>query len=238
MEGFPAIDGEALGQALVSTGWGLCTGVLDDVTRERLLLECLGHQPSSRVTPLASDPRVWLGTYHKLDHPLPSYVALLRDTLYARLLPAANAWARALGRPSFPATSSAFSQEMAQAGQTISTVTLFDLREGDFVGLHQDLFGELFFPFQAVLGLTAPGEDYRGGGLRLLWKTQAGPIRSETVHVPAGGLVVFPCSLHAGEGGEVTSVLHGVEKVEAGERRTLALLLHDSRPETGYGSGQ
>ena len=50
-----------------------------------------------------------------------------------------------------------------QAGQTKSARFLLRFRPRDWNALHRDVFGDLVFPLQVVVGLDEYGTDYTGG---------------------------------------------------------------------------
>ncbi len=55
-----------------------------------------------------------------------------------------------------------------RAGQAKSSQILLRYRAGDWNALHRDLFGELIFPLQVVIGLDEHGTDYTGGEFLLV----------------------------------------------------------------------
>nr|WP_279582834.1 2OG-Fe(II) oxygenase [Fodinicola feengrottensis] len=48
-------------------------------------------------------------------------------------------------------------------------------RENDWNALHRDLYGDLVFPLQVVIGLDRPGLDHTGGEFLLLSNSGRGP---------------------------------------------------------------
>jgi uncharacterized protein len=55
-----------------------------------------------------------------------------------------------------------------QSGQSKSAQILLRYRAGDWNALHRDLFGDLVFPLQVVIGLDEYGTDYPGGEFLLV----------------------------------------------------------------------
>ena len=98
------------------------------------------------------------GQYRYFDHPLPELVAELREAFYPHLLPIARDWADRLGRPApWPDTLAEWLDDCHRAGQTRPTPILLKYQAGDWNALHRDLYGDLVFPLQVVIGLDRPG---------------------------------------------------------------------------------
>ncbi len=172
------------------------------------------------------------GVYRYFAAPVPAPVAELRASLYARLAPLANRWAELLGTPQrYPATLAEMLDRCAAAGQARPTPLLLRYRAGDHNALHQDVYGEVAFPLQATLLLSAPGRDFGGGEFVLV---EQRPRRQSLVHVVplgAGDCVVFPNSVRPANGARGvyrTTFRHGVSELGWGERLTLGLIFHDA----------
>jgi hypothetical protein len=104
------------------------------------------------------------GEYKYFNYPLPPIVDTLRHELFLQLAPIANAWNERLGIDlRYPADLDSWLATCHEAGQTRPTPLILKYGEGDWNALHQDMYGELYFPFQAVLFLNHPGKDYTGG---------------------------------------------------------------------------
>src|SRR3954469_1863376 len=109
------------------------------------------------------------GQYRYFDHPLPDLVAQLREAFYPHLLPIAREWAEKLGRPApWPDTFAEWLDDCHRAGQNRPTPILLRYQAGDWNALHRDLYGELVFPLQVVIGLDRPGVDHEGGEFLLV----------------------------------------------------------------------
>lgn len=88
------------------------------------------------------------GRYRYFDHPLPDTIAVLRSSFYAHLAPIANAWADLLRGDTgdFPPEHDELLARCRAAGQQRPTPLILRYREGDWNALHQDLYGDVFFP--------------------------------------------------------------------------------------------
>jgi hypothetical protein len=172
------------------------------------------------------------GEYKYLRYPLPPLVAALREALYPRLAPLANRWHERLGlEPRFPVTLGAYLDRCHAAGQQRPTPLILKYEAGDYNCLHQDLYGEIHFPLQAILLLDRPGIDFDGGELILV---EQRPRRQSTpivLPLPQGAFAVIPVKerpVQSLRGAARVQVRHGVSKVRRGLRRTLGLIFHDA----------
>src|ERR1700694_1123767 len=88
------------------------------------------------------------GEYQYFADPLPDLVEKLRHELYGSLTNIANEWMKALSlEQEYPPNLSDFLKRCHAAGQKRTTPLLLRYGPGDFNCLHQDLYGEVFFPF-------------------------------------------------------------------------------------------
>ncbi|WP_049576708.1 2OG-Fe(II) oxygenase [Nonomuraea sp. SBT364] len=172
------------------------------------------------------------GQYRYFRHPLPPPVAELREALYPRLLPIARDWAARLGRPApWPDDLGTWLDLCHQAGQTRPTPILLRYREGDWNALHRDLYGDLVFPLQVVIGLDRPGDDYTGGEFMLVEQRPRAQSRGTATLLPQGHGLVFTTRdrpVRSARGWSAAPVRHGVSVVRSGLRHTLGLVFHDA----------
>lgn len=172
------------------------------------------------------------GEYKYFARPLPGLVAALRRTLYERLAPVANAWDARLGRAaSWPVHHDALVKRCAAAGQTRPTPLLLRYGPGDYNCLHQDLYGEIHFPLQAILLLDRPGIDFDGGELILVEQRPRRQSTPMVLPLTQGAFAVIPVKerpVQGVRGPARVQVRHGVSKVRRGLRRTLGLIFHDA----------
>ncbi len=172
------------------------------------------------------------GEYKYLRYELPSVVSALREGLYPRLAPLANAWHERLRlEPRFPATLAAYLARCHAAGQARPTPLILKYQAGDYNCLHQDLYGEHVFPVQATVLLSAPGGDFAGGEFVLVEQRPRMQSRAEVVPLGQGDAVLFAVNHRpvAGAHGFYRSTLrHGVSRLRSGQRFTLGIIFHDA----------
>jgi hypothetical protein len=202
---------------------GACAGVRarfddDDAFRSTVVMERLGYGR---------------GVYRYFRYPLPALVDRVRDDLYTRLAPVANAWSEALGGGvRYPATLAEFLAHCHANGQTRPTPLLLRYRAGDHNALHQDVYGDVAFPLQATVLLSEPGADFDGGEFVLVEQRPRKQSLAHVVPLRRGDAVVFPNSIRPARGARGifrTTFRHGVGEVRSGERVTLGLIFHDAR---------
>src|SRR2546430_3111563 len=132
------------------------------------------------------------GEYKYLRYPLPAPVSALREALYPRLVPLANQWHERLRlAPRFPDSLEAYLARCHAAGQQRPTPLILKYEPGDYNCLHQDLYGELVFPVQATVLLSAPGRDFTGGEFLLVEQRPRMQSKGEVVPLQQGDAVVF-----------------------------------------------
>lgn len=173
------------------------------------------------------------GEYQYFAYPLPRPVAALRAALYARLAPVARRWSEALGRDAaYPPTLEAYLARCHAAGQTRPTPLLLKYGPGDYNRLHQDLYGDLAFPMQAVFLLSAPGADFDGGEFVLVEQRPRMQSRAEVVPLRQGEAVIFAVNerpMQGKRGAFRVKMRHGVSRIRRGERLTLGIIFHDAK---------
>ncbi len=173
------------------------------------------------------------GEYKYLNYPLPEIVQHLRASIYSQLAPLANQWAERLGNKiRYPEQLSDFIACCHRAGQKRPTPLLLKYHAGDFNCLHQDLYGEIVFPFQVTFFLSQRGKDFEGGEFVLAEQRPRQQSRVEALNPNQGDAVVF--SVHhrpvrGARGYYRANLRHGVSTVRSGERYTLGIIFHDAK---------
>ena len=172
------------------------------------------------------------GEYQYFAYPLPPLVAALRGALYPPLAALANAWAAALGEARrFPPDHADYLGACHAAGQPKPTPLLLRYGPGDWNALHQDLYGELAFPLQVAILLSAPGQEFQGGEFVLAEQRPRQQSRPEVVALIQGQAVVFATNrrpVQGSRGVHGVTLRHGVSRLHGGERFTLGVIFHDA----------
>ena len=173
------------------------------------------------------------GEYQYFAHPLPDAIAALRPLIYGQLAPIANRWNAALGIDQrYPEMMEDFLARCHARGQDRPTHLLLKYGAGDYNCLHQDLYGDLFFPFQMVILLSEPGRDFTGGEFTLVEQRPRMQSRPEVVPLRQGEAAIFAVQHRPVQGTRGTyrvNLRHGVSRVRSGERYTTGLIFHDAR---------
>jgi len=227
-----ALDPAALGQALDRYGFAVTPPLIAAQTCVRLAQLYESGAETFRATVTMARYGFGSGEYKYFAHPLPAPVTALREAVYERLAPVANDWAERLGEVApWPAQHASLVARCAAAGQTRPTPLLLRYGPGDYNCLHQDLYGDIHFPLQAILLLDRPGIDFDGGELILVEQRPRRQSRPVVVPLMQGAIAVIPVKERLVQGARGVSrvqIRHGVSAVHRGLRRTLGLIFHDA----------
>jgi hypothetical protein len=172
------------------------------------------------------------GRYRYFAYPLPDVIQGARVAFYEQLAPVANRWADWLSgdNPTFPLTHELLLDRCEHAGQTRPTPLLLRYHEGDWNALHQDLYGDVYFPLQVLTVLSDPAE-YEGGEFVLIEQRPRAQSRAHVLRPRRGAFVIFPTRerAHRGQNGyHRVGLRHGVSTVTAGSRTALGIIFHDA----------
>ena len=172
------------------------------------------------------------GQYRYFAYPLPAAVAELRAAFWPHLLPIAREWAARLKQPAtWPDEFDAWIAQCHAAGQTRPTPLMLRYEPGDWNALHRDLYGELVFPLQVVIGLDSPVDDYSGGEFVVVEQRPRAQSRATTMTIPRGHGIVFTTRdrpTRSARGWTAAPMRHGVSTLHTGVRHTLGLIFHDA----------
>src|SRR6202000_1922822 len=173
-----------------------------------------------------------LGEYKYFNYPLPVIIQQLRESVYPYLAPVANNWMRVLNiAQQFPASLEELLNQCHAQNQIRPTPLILKYDEGGYNTLHQDLYGEVFFPMQTVLFLDEPGKDYKGGEFVLIEQRPRAQSRAIVLKPRKGDMLIFTTNFRPVKGGKGyyrVNMKHGVSEITAGKRHTLGVIFHDA----------
>jgi hypothetical protein len=172
------------------------------------------------------------GEYKYYQYPLPDLITELRESVYPFIVPVANQWMRELNIPTnYPATHSEMKKLSHEQGQTKPTVLILRYGPGDYNTMHQDLYGEIFFPMQLVFMLDQVGEDYTGGEFVLTEQIPRAQSKAIVLTPGRGEMLIFTTNFRPVKGTKGyyrVSMKHGVSQINNGHRHSLGIIFHDA----------
>jgi hypothetical protein len=225
-----AIDWTAVTESLERDGFAQTAPVLTDAECDEL--DALFDAGSFRSTIDMERYRFGEGLYRYFDNPLPRLIQAAREELYPPLAELANLWAERLGHQErYPAGLEEFLARCHRAGQARPTPLILRYGPGGHNTLHQDIYGEVAFPFQAVTLLSGDG-SFTGGEFVLIEQRPRAQSRAHVIQLDRGAFLIFPTRerpVMGKRGYYRTQMRHGVATVSSGERTTLGVILHDAK---------
>jgi uncharacterized protein len=224
-----SLDWAALGDDLDARGFAVTDPLLD--AGECAALADLFDDGRFRSTVDMARHRFGDGRYRYFDHPLPAPIGELREGFYRRLAPVANRWSERLGgaADAFPPEHEQLLERCRAAGQERPTPLILRYGEGDWNALHQDLYGDVYFPFQV---LTVLQNGFTGGEFVLLEQRPRAQSRAHVLDPPPGAFVIFPTRERpqpSKRGYTKGALRHGVSTITEGRRTALGIIFHDAR---------
>jgi uncharacterized protein len=224
-----ALDWELLAEQLDTRGFAVTEPLLRDAEAAELAELFDGGRFRSTID--MARHRFGDGRYRYFDHPLPDAIAQLRGAFYGRLAPVANRWSALLGGSddAFPRSHEELLERCRAAGQERPTPLILRYGQGDWNALHQDLYGDVYFPFQVVTVLT---NGHSGGEFVLVEQRPRAQSRAHVIAPPRGAFVIFPTRERPNRGSRGyhrIGLRHGVSTVTAGQRTALGIIFHDAR---------
>jgi len=226
-----ASDWQRLTEDLHAKGYALLPGLLRDEECHQLI-EAYHNKELYRKTVLMERYRFGSGEYKYFSYPLPALIQQIRENLYPALAPVANQWMNVLGiEQQFPAEHRELQERCRNNGQLLPAALILKYGKGGFNTLHQDLYGDIFFPMQAVVCLNEPGKDYTGGEFVLTEQVPRAQSKAIVLKPGKGDLLVFTTNFRPVKGSKAyyrVNMKHGVSEVESGERHSLGIIFHDA----------
>lgn len=172
------------------------------------------------------------GEYKYFQYPLPDIITDLREGIYPNIAPVANHWMEDLGLDRrFPLSHKEMKSLSHNAGQTKPTVLILKYGVGGFNTLHQDLYGEVYFPMQMVFMLDQINVDYAGGEFVLTEQVPRAQSKANVLTPNRGDMVIFTTNFRPVKGSKGyyrVAVKHGVSPLHRGCRHSLGIIFHDA----------
>ena len=225
------LDWSRIYRDLDERGYALTRRILSDEECEELK-SLFSEEDRFRNVIDMRQVRFGSGVYKYFDNPLPEAVEDLREAFYPPLSAVANDWAEKLGqREAYPGTLQEFLEICHEAGQVRPTPLILRYEEGDYNALHQDVYGEVGFPFQVLTVLSRRREDYTGGQFLLVTQRPRAQSVGEAITLEEGEVLIFPNKHRPVEGKRGhyrVNVRHGVSPLRSGERYALGVIFHDA----------
>jgi hypothetical protein len=231
MKNLQNLDWEDATINLNEYGYALLSGVLGTDECRQLIAQ-YKDDTLYRKTINMERFRFGKGEYKYFSYPLPPMIHSLRETVYPILAPIANSWMKALDDAHvFPLSLSGLHQQCRAHAQDKPTVLILKYGPGGHNTLHQDLYGEVFFPMQMVLFLDQPGRDYTGGEFVLVQQTPRAQSKAMVLIPQQGDMLIFTTNFRPVKGTRgyyKVNMKHGVSPVHEGSRHTLGIIFHDA----------
>lgn len=226
-----ALNWDTVTQEMHGKGYSLISKLISDDDC-RTIIDGYNNDLLYRKTIRMERYRFGAGEYKYFNYPLPVLIQALRQGMYEKLAPIANAWMEQLNiDKKFPDQYSTLQKLCHDHGQTKPTVLILKYTMGGHNTLHQDLYGEIFFPLQAVLFLNKPGTDYQGGEFVLIQQMPRAQSKAIVLQPCRGDILLFTTNFRPVQGTRGfyrSNMKHGVSDVHAGVRHTLGIIFHDA----------
>jgi hypothetical protein len=224
-------DWSAVTESLNNKGYATVPGILLPDECDALVAQ-YGDDTRYRKTIQMENHGYGMGQYKYYAYPLPGIVQQLREGIYPNIAPVANNWMKALViEKTFPGSLNELTELCHQQGQNRPTPLILKYGKGGYNALHQDLYGEVFFPMQAVVCLNQPGKDFEGGEFVLVEQRPRMQSRAIVLNPGKGDMLIFTTNYRPAQGAKGyhrVNMRHGVSELSSGERHTLGVIFHDA----------
>lgn len=231
MQHIEQLDWNNISDNLNDTGYALVNNIL--TTDEcNSLVNQYDNSTLYRKTIVMERYRFGLGEYKYFNYPLPVIVEQLRQDIYPKLSPIANNWMKVLNiNIQFQASLTELLEECHQHQQNRPTPLILRYGKGGYNTLHQDLYGDIYFPMQLVLFLDEPGADYDGGEFVLIEQRPRAQSKAIVLKPRKGDMLLFTTNFRPVKGSKGyyrVNMKHGVSELTSGRRHTLGIIFHDA----------
>ena len=212
-------------------GYNLVPRFLNDQYCKELIDE-YGNDDIYRKTIAMERHSFGLGEYKYFKYPLPDLIHTIREAVYPKLVPIANMWMKMLNiKRYYPDEFDELQKLCHQNNQLKPTVLILKYGKGGYNTLHQDLYGDIFFPFQLVFFLNEVDDDYTGGEFVLTQQIPRAQSKAIVLRPRKGGMLIITTNfrpMNGSKGYYRAQMRHGVSEVRSGDRYVLGIIFHDA----------
>ena len=230
-EKISGIDWQRVTEEVNEKGYALVLQFLPNQYCEELIGE-YDNSDLYRKTIMMERHGFGLGEYKYFKYPLPDLIQTIRRAIYPKLTPVANTWMRVLNiKRQLPDQFDEFQRLCHDNNQTKPTVLILKYGKGGHNTLHQDLYGNIFFPLQLVLFLNEPDDDYTGGEFVLTQHTPRAQSKAIVLRPSKGDMLILTTNFRPVKGSKGyyrVQMKHGISEVHDGDRHTLGIIFHDA----------
>jgi hypothetical protein len=224
-------DWNEISSRLNDNGYALISNVLSGIECNSFVHQ-YDNKDLYRKTINMERYRFGQGEYRYFSYPLPGIIQQIRQSVYPYLAPVANNWMKVLNIDKhFPANLEELLEQCHTHQQTRPTPLILKYGKGGYNTLHQDLYGQIYFPMQLVLFLNEPGKDYQGGEFVLIEQRPRAQSKAIVLKPGKGDMVIFTTNFRPVKGSKGyyrVNMKHGVSEVASGNRHTLGIIFHDA----------
>jgi hypothetical protein len=217
-------------EELHNKGFVIVKDILSEQECENLIAE-YDADNTYRKTINMERYRFGRGEYKYFQYPLPDLITAMRENVYQHIAPVANQWMKELNiDKQFPETHIEMIQLCRENGQEKPTVLILKYGEGGFNTLHQDLYGDVYFPMQMVFILDQADKDYTGGEFVITEQIPRAQSKANVLKPGRGDMVIFTTNFRAVKGTKGyyrVNMKHGVSPLHSGRRHSLGIIFHD-----------
>ncbi len=225
------VNWQSISESMNEKGYAVIPNILSENQCQQLISNYYTEN-LYRKTVVMERYRFGLGEYKYYDYPLPEIIQTIRETIYFKLAPIANLWMKVLKiEKTFPDTLKELQTLCHQNNQLKPTPLILKYGKGGFNTLHQDLYGEVYFPIQTVLFLNESDKDFTGGEFVLTQQTPRAQSKAIVLKPKKGDMLIFTTNFRPAKGVKGyyrANMKHGVSEVHNGERHTLGIIFHDA----------
>jgi len=225
------LDWQSVTENINDNGFAIVPNLL---TNEQCneIIDNYSNPNAYRKTVVMERYRFGVGEYKYFNYPIPNLIQTIRENVYPKLAPIANSWMKVLNIDTkFPDTFQDLQNLCHENNQRKATVLILKYGKGGYNTLHQDLYGDIYFPMQTVLFLNEPDIDFTGGEFVLTQQTPRAQSKAVVLKPKKGDMLIFTTNFRPVKGTKGyyrVNMKHGVSELHSGERHTLGIIFHDA----------